>query len=470
MRVTTTDRLTAELRDAILTGALRAGDRLPSTRDLARQRGIARITALQVYERLTAEGFLDVTRGRGTFVAPLRVQDPRRSESPLPYRLSEWCRRLPAPPQQRPALDIDFQPGLPAQHLFPTTAWRRALVRAGAEVGHDLWQAEHLQGYPPLREALASFLRQTRGVLADAEDIVIVNGSQQALDLIARVILDAGDRVVVEDPCYPGALSAFQAHGAVIEPVPVDGMGLPTDQLPPDGVRLLFFTPAHQFPMGPVLPLQRRLALKDWLLAHGALAIEDDYDSELHYGPEPGPAFQSLVPQQVLYLGTFSKTLFPGLRLAYMIVPRSLRDAVLRTKAVLDRQSPLLLQAIVAEFMQQGHWLRHLTRLRRAYADQGRALEQHLRALVAFGHLERSPSSGFHVVFWLARHRAADVAAAAASRGLGVYPLEPYVIRKPRAEALLLGFANLLPETIQRGVAVLQQVLEDLDARSLGRS
>jgi GntR family transcriptional regulator/MocR family aminotransferase len=320
-------------------------------------------------------------------------------------------------------------------------------------------------GFYPLREALAEYLTRWRGVVSQPEQVVIVNGAQQALDILARLLLEAGDEVLVETPGYSDAFSIFQLHGARLTAVPVDDAGFTVEKIPSGSqAKLAFVTPSNQFPQGGTLPLDRRLALLQWAQQHDALIIEDDYDGELRYDGRPLAALQSLgMADRVIYLGTFSKVLFPALRLSYVVLPQVLVRPFVQAKQLIDRGAPTLTQAAVADFMVEGHFERHLRHLRQAYGERRQtlvmALNTHLPSLVRYA----DEPAGLHIMLYLPTHlRETAVVQAAAEAGVGVYPAAPYFMTKSPPPAILLGFSGLSEPEIGLGVARLGAVMAGL--------
>jgi len=371
--------LSTALRAEILAGRLRPGARLPATRDLAGQYGLARGTIVNAFEQLKSEGYLSGSVGSGTYVNEtlpdelLQVGRPagarRPAGGPPRRRLSGFGRRVAPLPEYDPRPARAFRTDLPALDLFPTALWAQIAARRWRRASRSLLLGCGPLGYPPLREATADYLRTSRGVRCAAEQVAIVSGVQEALDLAARVLLDPGDRVCLEEPGYVGAARVLEACGARISAVPVDGegMALPGPRLA--GARLAYVTPAHQFPLGTSMSLPRRLALLDWARRSGALLFEDDYDSEYRYSGRPLPALQGLDRHGlVLFAGSFSKVLFPSLRLGYLVIPEDLVDRFAAAKSVASRHAPPFEQAVLSEFITEGHFGRHVRRMREVYA------------------------------------------------------------------------------------------------------
>ncbi len=384
----------------------------------------------------------------------------------------------------RPFPDLDvaprraFRPNQPAVDLFPTTLWAQVTARRLRRATGNLLLGCPPLGYRPLQEAVAAYLTTARGVQCTPDQVAIVSGVQEALDLVARLFLNPGDRVAIENPGYIGAAFTFEACGATIVPVPLDDEGLTLgDTL--KGVRLVYVTPAHQFPLGVSMSLPRRLALLSWARATGAMIFEDDYDSEYRYSGRPVPALQGLDRQgqhgrpgrqcQVLFAGSFSKVLFPSLRLGYLVLPEDLVDPFAAAQSVTNRHAPLLEQAVLADFLAEGHFGRHLRRMREIYAERLSILleeaRQHVAGLLDISNIE----AGLQTVGWLRGGILGDTAQKAAlARGVEVTSLgcyaQPSMPEKPeKAEnGLLLGFAAVDVPEIRRGVRELALALQGL--------
>lgn len=492
-----------QLREAVLSRRLSPGARLPSTRTLARELGASRNTVMIAFEQLLAEGYIEGKTGSGTFVtrilpedmlyahgaaAPrLCVVEERRSIS----RRGEALRRNPflcclyktdtEPPQpgarrgdpsasQEDNLPRPFRVGWPAIDEFPAHVWGRLASRVWREPPRSLLVYGDPAGYRPLREAIATYLREARGVRCEAGQVIIVGGCQQALDLAARVLLDPGDAVWIEDPGYLGARSALLGAGATLIPVPVDreGLDVAAGVARRASARAAYVTPSHQYPLGVTMSLARRLALLSWAARSGAWVLEDDYDSEYRYTGRPLAAIQGLDGgARVVYLGSFSKVLFPSLRLGYLVAPPDLVDAFTAARSVSGRHSPVADQAILARFMTEGHFARHIRRTRHLYAERRAMLLEAARRELA-GLLEIEPGeAGLHVPGWLPKgvdDRAA--AETAAARGVEVFPLSACALKPLARGGLLLGFAALNGPEICEGVRRLATALEALRTRA----
>lgn len=464
------------LRAAIVDGRLAAGARLPSTRALAAELGVARNTVTAAFEQLRAEGYVSGRSGGGTRVrdvlperllsvrgTPVRMRKPATGEDAAPP-ISRRGAELVQAARLFPANEIPaeaFRMGTPALDEFPVALWARL-------VAHRWKRPPPLgmsgaAGYRPLREAVAAYVSAARGVRCGWEQVVIVNGSQHGLDLAARLLLDPGDAAWIEDPGYPGARTALAAAGARLVPVPVDGEGLRVDEgrrLAPRA-RLAYVTPSHQFPLGAVMSPRRRLELLEWARQAGAWVIEDDYDSEFRYAGRPLPSLQGLDAHgRVLYLGTFSKTLFPALRLGYLVLPDALVDAFAAVRSLGDRHPPVVDQAVVADFVAEGHFARHLRRMRTLYAERQQALVYAAHRDLA-GLLDVPPDgAGMHLVGWLpAGASEADAAARAQRAGVAVDALALNSIVPLARGALLLGYTSIRPSAIRFAVTRLAEAL-----------
>lgn len=479
------------IRGAVLDGRLTPGTRLPPTRTLAGELGLSRTVVVRAYERLRADGVLDSRVGSGTWVrevahGPARTrtrQDPRTADRPpSPPVLSRWAeaagsvwRPTPSPTPPR----WDFRYGRIDPAGVPREAWRRSVRRALRRPSIEYAPPE---GSEALRTALAAYLGRSRGVRCAPERILVVTGSQQALDLTARVLLDPGDAVVLEEPHYQGARQSFVAAGArvLLRPVDDEGIVLPAEGTAPGATdaghqpppRLAYVTPSHQFPAGGVLSLPRRLALLAWARRTGAWILEDDYDAEFRYDVPPVEAVQALDREgRVIYAGTFSKVLFPSLRLGYLVLPEALVEPFRTAKWLVDRHSPTLEQEALAHFVSEGSWDRHLRRMRRVHGRRRTALLEALDEELGGRVRVVGANAGVHVLAWLEGldlTRLDDVVAAAHRREVGVYPITPYYAGTPPGAGLLLGYGVLEEDAIREGVRRLRAALDEVEA-SRGR-
>ncbi|AGA28919.1 MocR-like pyridoxine biosynthesis transcription factor PdxR [Singulisphaera acidiphila] len=463
------------LRGAILSGSLKPGGRLPASRTLAGDLGVSRNTVTTAYDQLLAEGYLEGKVGAGTYVTRTLPEDAllvRRGQARgddrtgQPGRLSRRGTLLATTPAWvvRGAADPKpFRPGVPAMDTLPLDAWATLAARHWRRsTGHLLGYGDPA-GYGPLREAIAAHLGTARGVVCEAGQVVIVAGTQQAIDLATRLLLDPGDPAWIEDPGFVGARGAVVGAGARLVPVPVDGDGMVVSA----GVarcpeaRLAYVTPSHQYPLGVAMTLARRLELLCWAHRAGAWILEDDYDSEFRYTGRPLASLQGLDQQgRVVYMGTFSKVLFPALRLSYLVAPPGLVNAFVAALALAGGPPPLHTQAVLADFFTEGHFLRHIRRMRALYAERQEALVRAAKAELC-GLLEVVPSeTGLQVMSWLdegINDRAASRWADAA--GVVAPPLSSYTLEPSSRQGLLLGYAAHSPRQIREGMRRLATAL-----------
>ncbi|WP_414440340.1 PLP-dependent aminotransferase family protein [Burkholderia sp. 22PA0106] len=456
-------QLAQALRDAIRRGDLRPGESLPASRQLAAALGLARGTVIEAFEQLVAEGFL-VARGRtGTWVAPALSMPGEGAfgvvggDEAAPAAAGAFPpRRLPAPAAIFAAVAADFEPlppipfavSVPGGPTLPDAAWRRLGNRLRAHGSAAPSGYGDTRGVGPLREAIADYVRRSRSVRCDAAQVIVTTGTQQGLYLACQVLLDAADRAWIENPAYRGITAILESTGRrdAIVRVPVDAEGLDVDagrRLAPDA-RAAFVTPSHQYPLGMPLSVGRREALLDWARTHDAWIVEDDYDSELRYAGHPFPAMQGLDPARVVYLGTFSKILFPSLRLGYAIVPPDLVAAFRGARVLMDRHPPEADQHVLAAFMGEGHLDRHIRRVRGVYAARRARLIETLDAALPPELAWREPSDqGMHLVLWLAAgFDDRRVAAQALAAGVAVRPVSPMYAPGTARPGLVLGFGG----------------------------
>jgi GntR family transcriptional regulator/MocR family aminotransferase len=469
------------LRAQIANGTLTLGARAPATRALAAELGVSRTTVTAVYEQLAAEGFLVTSAGRAARVASALapgVATPVGRSSRAGAPLSRFGRRvermvLSALPDAQPAA-VDFLYGAIATRDFPALGWRRAYLAALMSPPPRLYYAPP-EGEAALRRALQGYLGRARGLHCDAEQIVIVHGSQQAIDLCARVLLDADDAFVFEDPGYLMARRCFEATGARLLPVPVDAHGLDTERLPRNGrIRLAYVTPSHQFPLGGTLTIGRRQALLGWARRQRAWVIEDDYDGEFRYGQRPIDALQAIDTEgRVIYVGTFSKALSPQMRLGYLVLPSALVGAFRQAKRLTDRHAPVLEQRVLASLIDSGAYERHVRRIRRENERRRAALLDAIARWMPDDTQVEGAAAGLHVVVWLPWLRARDEPAVieeARRRGVGVHPVtglfaEPGKRRVSRSAGFVLGYASLGTIEIERGIRGWAEALSDLQCQ-----
>ncbi len=468
------------LRTSILTGQLTAGARLPPSRVLAADTGLSRNTVLAALEQLQAEGYITGRQGSGTYVARLLPEQLLnaaggvRASAPSPSASMEaklsargeqlaMARRVPLPSVlgHKPR-GTSFLIGLPAIDAFPSETWAKLYSERFRKSGPQLMAYDDPAGYLPLREAIAGYISTARGIHCTAGQVIITTGSQQALEFCARILLDPGDAAWLEDPGYIGARAALVSAGTRIIPVPVDENGLDVNAglAAEPNARLAVVTPSHQFPLGYTMSLERRLALIDWAGTHDAWIVEDDYDAEFRYVGKPHAALMAIDSlRRVIYVGTFSKALFPSLRLGYLIAPPDLVDGFLAAHLSTDMHAHLIDQAVVADFIDRGHFAHHLRRMRVLHRERQQELIKQAKPLA--GELELVPSDGgLHLVGWLAGHRDDQAVANSALRqGVHVWPLSTHYLRPGHKPALLLGYAGTTTDDMRHGINTLFKVL-----------
>jgi GntR family transcriptional regulator/MocR family aminotransferase len=456
------------LRQAILVGNFPVGDRLPSTRDLAEQLGISRTVVLLAYDQLLAEGFVVGRGGSGTYVSEgLGGSAPEREKRSAKIRLSRFgaaaadaVAAVDVTRRQSTPLRYDFAYGRSEIETFPFEMWRRMLLRHARMAPVRELDYGPAGGSLVLREAICSHLRRSRAVVCDPSEVIVVNGSQQALDLVTRVLVEPGDRVAIEDPHYNGTREVLRAAGAQLLPVPVDRDGLNPAKLP-ENASLVFVTPSHQFPTGAILPLARRLALLAWARRKNSVIVENDHDGEFHYEGRPLESLQGLDTEgRIVYLGTFSRTVFPALRIGYLIVPKSLATTFTAAKWLNDLHSATLEQETLAEFINTGMYERHLRRLRRRNTARREALLEAIHKYLGARVEVTGDGSGAHIVLW-PRKRVSEetVINQAASRGVGIYGISHCFLTRPSRAGIILGYSRLNEKEIREGIRSLSEIL-----------
>jgi GntR family transcriptional regulator / MocR family aminotransferase len=474
-------QLYTHMRTAILSGELNGGTKLPSTRALADELGISRNTVQNAYRQLMAEGYLESLEGSGTFVARVLPDlllitpghkipaDTQKTESEPPL-LSDHARlqlaasqtsdSRPAPSDRKPR---PFRSEVPALDAFPYELWSRLVARHARRMPVSAFRYQDSAGYLPVREAIAAHVTISRQVHCTPEQIMIVPGSQGALDLAARMLVNVGDTVWMEDPGYIGARGAFLGSGADIIPVPVDQEGLVVEAgiARAPQAKLVYLTPSHQFPLGVTMSLARRLEVLDWAKRANAYILEDDYDSEYRFAGRPLAALQGLdKADRVIYIGTFSKVLFPSLRIGYLILPPQLVDAFLTVRRLIDIHAPLLEQIVLTDFIVEGHFTRHLRRMRTIYAERRAALLEALRELPLEVY---SPEAGIHCVGWLP-DGIDDISLTikAADHDLDLSPISNFSVEPLTRKGLLLGYGGFRPREIKDAVRRLAAAMQSV--------
>lgn len=456
-------------RRAILAGQLGPGQRVPSTRSLAAELKVSRVPVSCAYEQLRAEGYIESFIGAGTCVARSipaealkpalgKVRDASRgvSKSKAPRRVSRRVALMRVPPQTWSNKLAAFRVSLPALEHFPTGVWSKLVNRHARRATRQSMAYGDAAGYMPLREAIAEYLGAVRAVRCKPSQVLITTGSQQGLQLSAQVLLDTNDRVWVEEPGYPGVRQALVMAGAQPAPVPVDDEGLNVAE----GIRragnahAVYITPSHQYPMGVTMTVARRMLLLNWAARRGAWIIEDDYDSEYRLGGHPIPSLEGLdTGERVIYVGTFSKVVFPALRLGYVVVPQDLVDAFSAARDATDQFSATLYQAVMTDFIREGHFARHIRRMRMLYLERRTALVEAIRNQMN-GKLEViGAEAGMHLVALLPPG-VSDVAVSkkAAEMGISAMPLSSCYLRPPVRGGLILGYGGTDARQIQDGM------------------
>lgn len=470
------------LRDEILSGERAPGERVPSTRVLSADLHVSRNTAVSAFEQLLAEGYVETRPGAAGSVvtASLQPSGPIRNRetesedhcdakprlSNIGQRVVEIARRRSVHWQLRPArLPYDFRLGRPAFADVPHALWCRLLARRARRARLGDLDYGPPEGQAELREVLAKRLRRSRGVETTADQIVIVNGSQQALDLIARVLLNPGDKVLIEEPHYMGAHSAFAGVGAIetASPVDEDGIQVPKITARRRAPRLVYVTPSHQFPTGVVMPLARRLQLLRWASSAGAFVVEDDYDSEYRYDGTPLQALAGLDREgRVIYVGTFSKILYPALRLGYVVAPKTLREALVGAKANADTGTATLEQLAMSDFISEGYFDRYLRKANVRNARRRNALVEALSEYFGDRAEVCGANAGLHLLVWLRAKKGRtidDVRTRAEKVGVGLYSVSSFYSNPPRRTGVVLGYAALHEREIKEGIRRLARVL-----------
>ncbi|SEN74360.1 PLP-dependent aminotransferase family protein [Paenibacillus sp. OK076] len=456
---TKTRQVYSFIRDRIMQGSYKAGTPLPSTRELAKELGVSRALIVEVYEQLTAEGFLEGKQGSGTFVRDIGTSRPLHIQ---PEELVARNENVsPAAENRLPS--IDFRPSFPALEHVPFQKWKRAAM----DVYHDLPPSmlgyqEDMAGDIELRQAICEHLLHIKGLHCLPSQIIVTAGATQAFSILSKLLLRPGETVAIEDPTATFIYNLFAETNSRIIPVPVDDNGLCVEQLPTDvKPRCIFVTPSHQFPFGSILSISRRLQLLDYARSSGAYIIEDDYDSEFRYGGMPVHALRELDAERVIYVGTFSKNMFPALRLGYIVAPQELVDPIVQLKRTNDMQCPALSQLTLARFMNEGHLKRHILRMKRIYNKRRTHL---ITALTeTFGEKVQisGDAAGLHLIAtWPGRNADLLTAMELEEHRIKIYPAERYTIRKDQYnESLIMGFGNVNEAQITEGVQTLAQFI-----------
>jgi GntR family transcriptional regulator/MocR family aminotransferase len=465
-------------RRAIIAGQMRPGQRVPSTRNLAAELKVSRIPVLNAYEQLLAEGYFETFVGAGTCVArsiPVDTLSPpvvnaRKGiqqivEKPGPRRISHRGTALTKVPAQSWLDNLGaFRVSLPALDHFPMGVWSKLVARHARKPPRGIMAYGNAMGYLPFREAIAEYLGAVRGVRCDSSQILVTTGSQQALQISAQVLLDPKDRVWMEEPGYPGARQAFMTAGAQLIPVRVDHEGMNVAEIIRRGnhARAVYITPSHQYPLGMTMSATRRMLLLNWAVRTGAWIIEDDYDSEYRFGSRPIASLQGLdMDARVIYVGTFSKVLFPALRLGYVVIPKDLVPTFSAARDAADIFSSTLYQAVLTDFIREGHFARHIRRMRMLYMERRRALVKAISIQMGNMIEIRGDQAGMHLVALLPP-AVSDVAVSrnAARHGISAMPLSICYLKPPTRGGLILGYGGANAHQIHDGIRQLRMSLQ----------
>jgi GntR family transcriptional regulator / MocR family aminotransferase len=466
------DQLTRALKASILDGRIAAGTQLPPTRELADELELSRTTVLAAYEQLRAEGFIAGRVGSGSYVSNLQARPtshhPCSASIPAPSRYAQRAREVRDwdLARRHRGLRYNLQYGNPLVNPALNGAWGRELARAAS---YTRLFINEVAGMAALRQQTCDYLARRRGVQAEPDDVLIVSGTQQAIELAARVLLNEGDRVVLEEPHYFGVYQALVAHGAELVPVRTDEQGIVCSELPDQPPRLIYVTPSHQFPTGAILSLARRKALLRYAAQHQCWIMEDDYDGEFNFESHPMPAMRSLDDSdRVIYVGTFSKVMFGGLRMAYMVLPPTLRTDFRNAKFLSDMACPVIEQAALAHFMEDGGFERHLRLARKELKARREALIAGLKEYARDRVQIADTPAGMHLVVWLCDYDDAKCEALIAyahDQGLGLYPVAPLYLHAPPRPGLMLGYCGASVTELHEAMQLFGQCLDHFESR-----
>jgi len=451
------NQICCALRSRILSGELTEGVRLPSTRSLSLELHVSRNTVLTTYDMLTSEGLTVSKSGSGVYVSPLAAHLP--VQKPASRNGKAGSASLSA--DSVPSDCINFDSGLPALALFPRGKWNRAVSRAFFSAPDSALGYDDPQGRPELRERIAAWLAQTRGVRYSADQVLITSGAKQGLTLIAKCLLHSSSTVLMEDPCNANIRQIVSYHTDRILPVPVDAEGLRTDLLPQSGSpALIFTTPSRQFPMGGVLPISRRIELIDYAKRHDSLIVEDDYDSEFRYDGAPVRALFELDDSHVIYVGTFSKVLFPSLRLGYLVLPQPLVASFTEWKRLLDHHSNSVFQLALAQWIESGDLDRHISHMKKIYTRRRQEMLSLLEELFPGQVSIFGDASGLHLVAGFSGASfLPELVDLIRQSGVYAVPVSRHTMLGGHESQLILGFAQLEPSEMRRGLSILRDCL-----------
>jgi GntR family transcriptional regulator/MocR family aminotransferase len=461
-----------QIRLAILSRRLGAGTKLPSTRALASELAVARTSVVAAYEQLLAEGYVSGRIGSGTYISS-ELPDATDTPAGLPKKAATLQKQPISPrarqfaalaPTTAPGANLPFDAGRALVDIRTTQIWSKLNRRALVSIDPVHLGYSDPRGLIELRTVICDHLRTARAVRCEPDQVIVTSGAQQAIDLTIRVLLDRNDEAWVEDPCYPLTYQALVASGARIHPIPVDAAGMNVRvgirAAPRAGV--VFVTPSHQHPFGVVLSMARRLELLNWARENNAWIVEDDYDSEFRYAGRPLASLQGLDDaNRVIYIGTYSKALFPGLRMGYVVAPPALVGAFTGARFLMDRHPPSLSQVVLSEFMRQGHYASHIRRTRLVYREARDTLVDQLKKKIGNDIIVESPDQGRHLIAYL-HGGVSDTAIERAARenGLTVRAISRLYHKAPPRSGLMLGFAGFSHDVIERGVSILARIIQ----------
>ncbi|WP_353571756.1 PLP-dependent aminotransferase family protein [Candidatus Albibeggiatoa sp. nov. BB20] len=459
-------QLHQQLVDWICSGRLAANTKLPSSRQLAHDLGVSRNTICLVFEQLKSEGFIETYPSKGTYIAdelPMGSLPIETEQYETQYTLptiSQFAQSL----QKEPFLDVretlPFTLGIPDLNAFPIKVWRQ--IQRCHQDRTALMGYSGNQGFKPLRQAIAEYLHLARGVRCHPNQIIITQGAQQAISLCSLILLDEGDTVFLENPGYLGAKKALQSRNIQISAIPLKNQGLDIDYLLQlkKNAKLLYTTPTHQYPLGGILSAGQRLKLLDWATSQHTWIIEDDYDSEFYFNHKPIAALQGMMqPNPVIYLGSFSKTLLPALRVGYLVVPEQLVVVFVQAKNFMTGESPLLMQAIIADFIIEGHFIRHLRKMRQLYKEKWLHLDKLIHEQLSGLATPIAESAGMHLAIEIPNIDDAKLQQHLFKQGFNVSALSRYYIGQAEKTGLVLGFANTTAEQRVKCVELIRAYL-----------
>lgn len=453
-----TKQIYSLLREQIFQGVYAAGAKLPSTRDLANEFGVSRALIVNVFEQLIAEGYLEGRQGSGSYVVDLGGSKPNIA------RMQEIDYSGEGADEEPPVCfqGIDFRPSIPSLEHIPMKSWKETAIASYADIQSYEWGYDDPAGHWQLRANICRLLLHTKGIRCLPSQVIITAGATQAIALLSRLLLRPGDAVAMEDPSATFIQQIFASTGADIVPVPVDEHGLRVDDMPIHRrPKCVFVTPSHQFPLGSILSIGRRLQLIEYARQTGAYIIEDDYDSEFRYTGLPVHALRELDSERIVYVGTFSKNLFPALRIGYMVVPHELQSPLLRLKRLIDMQCPILPQVALARFISERHLEHHIARMKRIYSKRRKSLIAGLSDIFGSRVKISGDAAGLHLVTEMADYKFdAQVIARLEEAHIKVYPVERYTLTKGRYEdQLIMGFGNVEESNILEGIKTIERVL-----------